>query len=95
LFGFVEQTEYPARLMSATHHRFREADHSIDGTTRGAVSLVHVHGNDNAVTSVTIDALTDSKRRIWERFVLGLMLGGLLFALCLLAVLVFVYSRYP
>lgn len=56
---------------------------------------VQIHGNDNAVTSGAIEALTESKRRIWERFVVGLMLGGLLFALCLLAVLIFVYSRYP
>lgn len=56
---------------------------------------VQIHGNDNGVTSGAIEALTESKRRIWERFVVGLMLGGLLFALCLLAVLIFAYSRYP
>jgi hypothetical protein len=52
------------------------------------------YGNDN-VPADTGDELLQSKRRTWEFFVRWLMLGGLLGALILVAVLAFVYSGYP
>jgi hypothetical protein len=50
--------------------------------------------NDNLRTDA-VDELAQSKTRTWEVFVRWLMLGGLLFALLLVAVLTFVYSGYP
>jgi hypothetical protein len=53
------------------------------------------HGNDNLEQVGTADALAQSKRWTWEVFVRWLMIGGLLGAFLLIAVLAFVYSRYP
>jgi hypothetical protein len=52
------------------------------------------YGNDNLQPG-SVEELAQSKRRTWEMFVRWLMLGGLLFALILIAVLAFVYSGYP
>jgi hypothetical protein len=50
------------------------------------------YGNDNIGSA---EDLAQSKKRTWEMFARWLVLGGALFALILLAVLTFVYSRYP
>ncbi|HKP23936.1 MAG TPA: hypothetical protein VJV39_08725 [Dongiaceae bacterium] len=52
------------------------------------------YGNDNLQPG-SAEELAQSKRRTWEMFARWLMFGGLLFALILIAVLAFVYSRYP
>ena len=52
------------------------------------------YDNDN-LRADPVDELAQSKRRTWEIFVRWLMLGGLLFALLVVAVLAFVYSGYP
>ncbi|WP_119303612.1 hypothetical protein [Dongia deserti] len=59
-----------------------------------------LHGNDNlqqarADEARADDELAQSKRRTWEVFARWLMIGGLLGALLLIAVLGFVYSGYP
>jgi hypothetical protein len=72
-----------------------ERDERTQGTRlRRVVQDFVRYGNDNLRTD-TADALAQSKRRTWEIFVRWLMLGGLLFALLLVAVLAFVYSGYP
>jgi hypothetical protein len=52
------------------------------------------HGNDNLEQARAVEELTQVKKRTWETFARWLMIGGVLFALLLLAVLTFVYSRY-
>ena len=72
-----------------------ERDEQSQGTRLQRVVQDFVrYGNDNLPTDA-VDQLAWSKRRTWEIFVRWLMLGGLLFALLLVAVLAFVYSGYP
>jgi hypothetical protein len=52
------------------------------------------HGNDNLEQARAVEELNRVKKRTWEIFSRWLMIGGALFALLLLAVLTFVYSRY-
>lgn len=52
------------------------------------------HGNDN-LRRGSVEELVQSRSRTWQLFARGLMAGGLLFALILIAVLAFVYSGYP
>ncbi len=84
--------------MSATQLRRTaptEGDERTQGTRLQRVAQDFVrYGNDNLRTD-TAEELAQSKRRTWEMFVRWLMLGGLLFALLLVAVLAFVYSGYP
>ena len=52
-------------------------------------------GDDNLEPAVAADELVRSERRTWEIFFRWLMIGGFLGALVLIALLTFIYSRYP
>ena len=86
--------------MSATQQRRNMPSAERDAETRAAplhcepVELAP-HGNDNLEQARAVEELTQVKKRTWETFARWLMIGGVLFALLLLAVLGFVYSRYP
>ena len=82
-------------MAAAPQHRLPELDHSTGSATGGAGPPTPIHGNDNAETSGAIAALTESKRRIWERFIRWLMLGGLSFILILVVLLAFIYWGSP
>ena len=53
------------------------------------------HGNDNREQAGAVDELTRSRQRNWETFARWLIIGGLLWAAGLTALLAFIYSRYP
>ena len=53
------------------------------------------HGNDNREQAGATDELTRSRRQTWETFARWLIIGGLLWAFGLTALLAFIYSRYP
>jgi len=71
-----------------------ERDDRSRSTLNRVVQALVRYDNDNLRTDA-VDELAQSKTRTWEIFVRWLMLGGLLFALLLVAVLTFVYSGYP
>jgi hypothetical protein len=71
-----------------------ERDDRSRSTLKRVVQALVRSDNDNLRTDA-VDELAQSKTRTWEIFVRWLMLGGLLFALLLVAVLTFVYSGYP
>ena len=53
------------------------------------------YSNDNLEQAGAADRLAQSSRRTWEIFVRWLFLGGLLWAVVLIALLAFIYSGYP
>jgi hypothetical protein len=53
------------------------------------------HGDDRLEQADPAEALAESKRQTWEIFVRCLMIGGLLCALGLIALLAFIYSGHP
>ena len=66
--------------------RTAAAEHAARGARYGSAS--------RATSQRTGGELNRVKKRTWEIFSRWLMIGGALFALLLLAVLTFVYSRY-
>jgi hypothetical protein len=85
--------------VSATQHRRimpAERDDQSQGAPLQRVSPdLARHGNDNLERAVAADEFAQSKRRTWEIFFRWLMIGGLLGALALIALLTFIYSGYP
>jgi hypothetical protein len=53
------------------------------------------HDNDNAEQAGAVDELVRSRQRIWQSLARWLIIGGLLWAFGLIALLAFIYSRYP
>lgn len=78
------------RRIAPTEHEERPHGTRLQRVVRDFVR----YGNDNLRADAG-DELLQSKRRTWEFFVRWLMLGGLLGALILVAVLTFVYYGYP
>jgi hypothetical protein len=82
--------------MAAAQQKRIAPEHDDEARTTRLRRLVQDftrYGNDNLQPG-SVEELSQSKRRTWEMFARWLMLGGVLFALILIAVLTFVYSRY-
>jgi hypothetical protein len=98
LLGIHRPKPHPVNGMAAAwHHRTPKADRDdlVQTPMRNAVTTAQPPGNDNLEQAGAIEALATSKKRTWELFVRWLWIGGLLGALTLVTLLVFVYSGYP
>ena len=78
---FVQPPAHDAEQQGAAAHR--EASSAVPS------------GNDNSQHAAAVDELIHSRQRIWQRFARGLIIGGLLWAIGLIGLLAFIYSRYP